>query len=91
MKKNSKRCHDCGALLHRKSTAKIRPICVLVTNDDFRDIQEAVVKTGASQSEIIRRAVRFGLPLLLDYQRLGKMMANDVIGEAGQKILKRIK
>ena len=44
---------------------KVRPVIFLVTDKQFRDIQEAVEQFDLSRSEILRRALRVGLPILL--------------------------
>ena len=43
---------------------KVRPVIFLVTDKQFRDIQEAVEQFDLSRSEILRRALRVGLPIL---------------------------
>ncbi len=43
---------------------KIRPLIFLVSDREFHALQEAVEKFELSRSEVLRRALRVGLPIL---------------------------
>ncbi len=43
---------------------KIRPLIFLVSDREFHALQEAVEKFALSRSEVLRRALRVGLPIL---------------------------
>ena len=43
---------------------KVRPLIFLVSDREFDALQEAVDKFDLSRSEVLRRALRVGLPLL---------------------------
>ena len=47
---------------------KIRPLIFLVSDREFHALQEAVEKFELSRSEVLRRALRVGLPLLQIHQ-----------------------
>ena len=47
---------------------KTRPLIFLVSDREFHALQEAVEQFELSRSEVLRRALRVGLPLLQIHQ-----------------------